>query len=943
MYCNYRVYLSNNFTVSDLQNDTEKMKQIFDKTKELGLVRVAIDLTSDKKSISLLYNSKDTLAIEDRLIELLLEKNIDADEIIDKERFSDKKEKAQDAHQHASSPEDSSPVKKSKKKSKHKHSSKHEHDQCTKHTHKHEHEHEHEHSHAQCTSHGHSHGHDNHWLKATLGLIWGIGLLALSVASFNIPMTAYYVITGLSTLMTLYLGYTVYQSTWEALRKKEWDDPTILYTISTLTIVAVSIASMFVPGLPMMFEAAPLVLGFWHLAEGVEHTLIGEIDKNLDVRNGITPEVLLKGNPDKEVDVTTLIPNDIIFVKKGDFIPVDGVLTGAARLYTNRIDGSPEVKLFQPGDAVKSGMRLNDDIPSLQMRVTKTYQNSYLSLVAKNISQANEEKAPVELFANRVLKYFIPGLLAVAFVSGIVISSLFTPALAIQCVISVLVSACPCALKVITPMAVTIGMKKASEEGIQFKNGKALQASADVDIIVFDLNGTLTKGNIEVNIEIENADQKFLSHIALLEEQSDHPVAKRIVTHIRDNYNVSSDAPLTVTSVDKSHHSGIKGEINGEIFMIGNQDMLLDNGVTDIDKPYDDPENGSVYIVRGTKVIGQINVSDDLREDALATVKELQRLGKEVHMCTGADRKTAEKYAPKLGIHNDHICATAEGVDSEACEEPLMSPVILNKELNSLNVNQKTYTFRDLNAPTRNQNNISSKSSEKKEGIPGKVSKKSYIQGLKSKGFKVAMVGDSTNDLGAIAEADIGIAVQSSIGDAVTQQHAGIVLQKGLLFPIATAFDVAQKTKNNIYQNLFVSLTYNSTVTLVAAGLFVALGITLNPAIGVALVVLESTLVLTNLIRFKQQEILSSASISKNSTTDPEHSETTANVLVALGGRLQPKRTFTVVQSPSPFFKPKIENATSNDAILDPQLEIKHAAPYRLDEDRQQKYSHSNP
>ncbi|KTD54586.1 cation transport ATPase [Legionella sainthelensi] len=840
MYYNYRLYFSDDVQLLDPMKTKEKIEHILNETKELGLVRMAIDLDSQNKSISLLCKSKDALALQTKVTQLLLTENIAVGETIEKEALADEEEIVCEVPQHTSSTEHPVPIKKRKKKSKHNHSHHHAHGHCPDQCQNHSPDHNHAHSHGH--THDHVHGHENHWFKAALGLLWGIGLLALSIASFNIPMTAYYVITGLTTLMTLYLGRTVYQSAWEALREKKWDT-SALYTISTLTIVAVSIISLFVPSLPMMFEAAPLVLAFWHLAEGIEHTLVDEINKNLDVRDCIAPLVLLKGNPDKEISVKKLIPNDIIIVKQGQVIPVDGVLTEKALLYTTRIDGSPQLKEFQPGDIVKAGMRLADHIPSLQMRVTKTYQNSYLSLIAKNINQANNEKAPIELFAERVLKYFIPGLLAVAAISGIVISTLFTPALAIHCLVSVLVSACPCALSLITPMAVKIGMKKASEQGIQFKNGKALQAAADIDTIVFDLNGTLTKGEVVVDT-LRIDDKKFLRHIALLESQSDHPVAKIIKSYLHTQPVVSNEY-LDISSIDKSHHSGIKGMINGETYMVGNKDMLLANGITQITKPYDNPENGSVYIVRGEKVIGQIALTDPLRDDAIATVNHLKRLGKTVHICTGADRATAERYASLLGVSKANICANTVGAITK----------------------------------------------------PGEISKTSYIQKLKSKGYKVAMVGDAANDLTAIAYSNIGIAVRSDIGDTITQQHAGIVIQQGLLFPIATAFDVAQKTKDNIYQNLFVSLAYNSTITLVAAGLFVALGFTLNPAIGVALVVLESTIVLANLYRFKQQEIVSATSNSKNGVMDLEPSEnTTSKVLNALGYRSQPKTNLAAAQ-----------------------------------------------
>lgn len=692
--------------------------------------------------------------------------------------------------------------------------------------------HEHEHGH-----HGHHHGHqhENHWLKAILGLIWGVSLLIISIGSFNIPLIAYYIITGLTTLFTLYLGSTIYQSAWQALTQGRWDTTT-LYALSTLTIVALSIASLLVPGLPMMFEAAPLVLGFWHLGEGIEHTLISTINKKLDVRDCVPPLILLKGKANQEISIKKLVPGDVIIIKQGEVIPVDGVLTEETLLYTTRINGSPHLKTFKPGDEVKAGMRLADHIPSLEMRVTQTYKNSYLSLIAKNISKAHDEKAPVEIFANKVLKYFIPGLLSVALLSGIVISSVLSPILALECVAFILVSACPCALSLITPMAVKIGMKKAAEQGIHFNHGKALQAAADIDTIVFDLNGTLTKGKTTLSA-LHISDQQFLEHIALLEGQSDHPVAKIIKSHI-DKQAIASREHLKISAVDKSHHSGIKGIINGESFIIGNKDMLAAHQITEFNKPFDNPENGSIYIVRGTTVIGQIALNDPLRKDAIATVRQLQEMGKSVHICTGADTMYAEKYAGLLGIPKDNICANTVGAVTQSNE----------------------------------------------------VSKTSYIEQLKLSGRKVAMVGDATNDITAIAYSDIGIAVESKIGDVTTQQHAGIVVQQGLLFPIATAFDVARKTKDNIVQNLIVSLTYNSAITLAGAGLFVILGFALNPAIGAALMVLESTLVLANLYRFKQQDIVSAATNSNTMQTDStDLACSTSKALNALNYDKQPE------------------------------------------------------
>jgi Cu2+-exporting ATPase len=844
-HINFRFYLTEDASRLDPEQTKEQIERILNEAEELRLERAAIDLAGPNISISLLCKSKEHSVTQTRVRELLWAEGIALIDQMEVEALEDEQEKGHEEHSHHSKSEHSNHGKKKKKKTKHSHAH---------HGHGHSHNHGHDHGHH------HGHEHENHWLKATLGLVWGAGLLILAIASFNIPVMAYYAITGLTTLMTLYLGSKVYQSAWNALLDFKWDTTT-LYTISTLTIVGVSVASMFIPGLPMMFEAAPLVLGFWHLGEGIEHSLVGEINKKLDVRDCVPPLTLLKGSPDKEISIKKLIPNDIIIVKQGGIIPVDGVLTRKTLLYTTRIDGSPNLKVFHPGDMVKAGMRLADHLPSLEMRVSKTYQNSYLSLIAKNIAKANDDKAPVEEFANTVLSYFIPGLLGIALISGVVIGTVFTPALAIQCVISVLVSACPCALSLITPMAVKIGMKKASEQGIHFNNGKALQAAADIDAVVFDLNGTLTKGKIAVQ-DLRINDEKFLNHVALLEEESDHPAAQVIKSYIRDQGIVSNEPlKLDSDSVDKKHHSGIKGLINGETFLVGNRDMLMANGISEIDAPYNNPEKGSVYIVRNTTVIGQIALADPLRKDAITTVKQLKQLGKSVHMCTGADRATAEQYAVLLGIPKENICANTVGAVSK----------------------------------------------------PGEVSKTSYIQQLQRKGYKVAMVGDAANDLTAIKYADIGIAVKSSIGDNITEQYAGIVVQQGLLFPIATAFDVAQKTKENIFQNLFVSLTYNSLITLAAAGLFIAIGFAVNPVLGVALMVLESTIVLANLYRFKQQDVVSVKSNGKNAVLDEEYiGNTTAKVLDALGPRPQPETGITNAPEPltvhakiSPLFAPQ--------------------------------------
>jgi Cu2+-exporting ATPase len=617
-----------------------------------------------------------------------------------------------------------------------------------------------------------------------------------------------YVMIAMSLLtagMTLYLGFNVYKLAIKGLFKNRWSTNT-LYTISTLTIVVVSILSLFIPGLPLMVEAAPLVLGFWHLGEAIEHSLLNKLNVNLDVRDCLPQKVkLVINNQKEESDVKAIKPKDILFLEAGNVIPVDGVLLEATQIYTTRVDGSPYLKTFQKGEVVKSGMQLPANCKPVTMQATGTYENSYLAQIAENIKKANKNKAPVEQFTAKVLKYFVPGVVAVAVLTGIIVASFFPPALAIQAVVSVLVSACPCALSLITPMAVKIGMKKASEKGVVFKDGKSLQAAASIDAIVFDLNGTLTKGEVRVT-QLRVTDKKYLNYLDLLESHSEHALAKRIRQHISSE-GLSGAKKLIAKNIDDTHHSGISAFIDGERYAVGNKHFLAHLGITRFSTPFDNPSNGTIYLTRGKEVIGQIAMEDPLRKDAIATVNHLQKLGKQVHICTGADELVAAKYAKKLGIPTSHICANASGVET----------------------------------------------------TDGGNSKTRYVKSLQAKGLKVAMVGDAANDLTAIANADIGVAVKSDIGDNVTQQQAGISIQKGSLFPIVSAFAAAKKTKRNIYTNLAISLGYNSLVIALPL-VAVLVGFALNPAVGVALMVIESALVLGSLYRLKRQSVIDAKS-----------------------------------------------------------------------------------
>jgi P-type Cu2+ transporter len=387
-------------------------------------------------------------------------------------------------------------------------------------------------------------------------------------------------------------------------------------------------------------------------------------------------------------------------------------------------------------------------------------------------------------------------------VAAITIGTLFSPLTALQCATAILVSACPCTFGLITPLAVKIGIVKAAAEGIRFKSGQALQAAAQVDTVVFDLNGTLTTGKPEVSYASDSLNDYF-GHIAAIEELSEHPFAKAILQHI--SKSPTNNPALKAASSDKKHHSGIAAVIDGESYILGNSSMMLSHGI-DIAGYLNDEEGiyHKIYFAKDKQVLGYFLLKDPLRPDAKATVARLKQMGKKVHLCTGADKTIAQAYAKELNI--DYVKANC------------------------------------------------SASSDQHSTPSG--TKTAYIEAI-AKGHKVAMVGDALNDTLAIEASAFGIAVESDATHEITQQKAGAVIHKInneiSLKAVITALTVAQHTVSNIKQNFLFSISYNMLALFVICSLVIGIGFVINPALGALLMAIQSSLVLANAYRFKNQ------------------------------------------------------------------------------------------
>jgi Cu2+-exporting ATPase len=644
----------------------------------------------------------------------------------------------------------------------------------------------------------------SHWLLGGIGCIAGIGLLILSMVSGTLPFAALLTLSCTSILLTLGLGAQSYLDSWKKLTASKTLTMDTLFSISTITVLIVSTASLFIPWLPMMFEAGLLIYGFRHLGIAIEDSLKEKINPiKFQDRAPQKVRVFIDNNI-QESPLYSIKPGDLISVLPGDIIAVDGVCENEAILYNTIITGSILPKYFNRGDAVLAGMKLAKDSPELRILVRKSFRESNLAQLDKNIEQSIIGKAPIELQTSKILQYFIPAVLALAAMSGLIIGLFFSPATAITCAISVLVSACPCTLGLITPLAVKTGIHKSLEHGAFFKNAEMLQLAEQINTVIFDLNGTLTTGvPVVKNYNILDAslsDSEFYAICSSLENGTVHPIGRAIYEFT----NGHSNKILQFASIDHANHSGITAYNNATQYAIGNSTLMHELGISthDVESEFPlDAGDSLIYLSRDKKILGYIVVTDPLRKDAHKTIKALQAMGKEIHLCTGADEQTALRYAKALGI-------------------------------------SKVYA-----------NSIASNISPESRSKPG------YINLLQQKGRIIAMIGDAGNDAHALAAANLGIAIISENSDEMTQKQAGVIIQQGNLLPIANGFAVSQQAVSNIKTNLKISLAYNLSSVLISGGLLLAFGFTMNPAVGVALMIVQACFILYNVYQFQQKPL----------------------------------------------------------------------------------------
>ncbi len=551
------------------------------------------------------------------------------------------------------------------------------------------------------------------------------------------------------------------------------------------------------------FEAAAAIITLVLLGQVLELKARSQTSSAMRALLGLAPKKALKvaSNGDElEIDLSEVMVDDILKVKPGQKIPVDGVVTvGTSSVDESMISGEsiPVEKIIS---AKVTGGTLNGT-GSFLMKAEKVGSATLLGQIVKMVSEAQRSRAPIQKLADLVSGYFVPGVILVSFLTFIVwfyFGPEPTLTYALVNAIAVLIIACPCALGLATPMSVMVGIGKGAQNGILIKNAEALEIFAKVNTVVLDKTGTLTEGRptlTEIITLAGVAQINLLQIAAALEKSSEHPLAQAIVNGAAEKGYKNLPE---VSNFKSETGKGIRGEILGEEYLIGNSKFLLENSIsTDALaaklEALRTQGQTVVFIANRKQLLGIIAVSDKIKESSKAAVKELQEQGIEVIMLTGDNHLTAQAVANQLGIKR------------------VVSEVLPNQ-------------------------------------------KKEVIEQLQAEGRIVAMAGDGVNDAPALAQAHVGIAMGH--GTDVAMESAGVTLVKGDLKGLLKARNLSYETMKNIKQNLFFAFIYNFLGVPLAAGLlYPFFGILLSPMFASLAMSLSSVSVIVNALRLNRVKI----------------------------------------------------------------------------------------
>ena len=637
-------------------------------------------------------------------------------------------------------------------------------------------------------------------IRIIVGAIDSAILMGLMYAPMMmLPISMSFLMFLIALPAFLYLSYPIFNAAYRSLKNKNLNMD-VMYSMgigvaffsSILGTFNILLSSEF-----MFYEAAVMLATFLTFGRFLEERAKGKTSESIKRLMGLQAKsaTVIRDEKELEISIEDVIVGDIVIVKPGEKIPVDGeIISGQSYVDESMISGEA-IPVFKEKGSKVIGATINKN-SVLNFRATKVGKDTVLSQIIKLVEEAQGSKPEIQKIADKAVSYFIPTVLAIAAISFVSWYYIFnsTFLFAVTSLISILVIACPCALGLATPTAITVGIGKGADLGILIKNGDALQLSEKLTAVLFDKTGTLTKGKPDVTDILTFGIDKdqFLKITASVEKNSDHPLANAIVKNAEERGIVLSRSK----NFDTFGGKGVKATVSGKEVIIGNRTLFNEKKISiknEIEEQITKLENEgktTVLISIDNKLSGIIGIADTLKETSKESIKKLMDSGIKVYMITGDNKRTASAIGRVLSIKN----ILAEVLPEDKAKE---------------------------------------------------------VKRLQNNGEIVAFVGDGINDAPALAQADVGIAIGS--GTDVAIESGDIVLVKNDIKDVVSAIKLSKKVMQRIKQNLFWAFAYNTALIPVAAGiLYPTFGITLRPEFAGFAMAMSSVTVVTLSLMLKR-------------------------------------------------------------------------------------------
>src|SRR5215471_11939556 len=611
------------------------------------------------------------------------------------------------------------------------------------------------------------------------------------------------------TPVFLYSGWPIHKTGWLSLRHRSAEMNTLI-TVGTTAGYGYSLLVTVAPGLfpadlrGVYFEAVGVIITLILLGRLIEARAKAGTGEAIRKLIGLQPRTayIVRDGAEAEVPIAEVLAGDVIAVRPGAKIPVDGVLVdGQSSVDESMVTGEAMPVGKQVGDAV-IGATINQT-GAFRMQATRVGKDTMLAQIIRLVQQAQASKAPIQRLADQVSSYFVPAVIYIAiwtFVVWFVVGPPPSLTAALVSAVAVLIIACPCALGLATPLSVKVGTGKGAEQGILIRSAGALETAGRLDAVVFDKTGTLTRGVpalTDVIVLDGSEENELLRLVASAELSSEHPLGAAVVAGATSRGLELAEA----SDFDSVTGKGIRALVRGRRVVVGNRRLLDDEGIPSADlgsvaDRLSAEGKTPVLLAIDGQPAGVIGIADTLKEDSAAAVATLYALGVNVVMITGDNRRTAAAIARQVGIER----VVAEVLPEHKARE---------------------------------------------------------VRRLQTEGRRVAMVGDGINDAPALAQADVGMAIGT--GTDVAIEASDVTLISGALSGVVTAIRLSRATMRNIRENLFFAFAYNAVGIPIAAGvLYPFFGLRLSPMIAAAAMALSSLSVVSNanrLRRFRAQPL----------------------------------------------------------------------------------------